>query len=124
MLNLEEENKKIEQAVGQGADPFDVASLMHGLYSVKFEQMVASLSTGNLRRLANALVLYPLSDKMFIGEESEALKNAFAVGSSLLEAKWLMIQKTLMDVEEVSSKNSNIEEAVIVTEGDSNNEKK
>lgn len=114
-FNLEEENKKIQEATDKGQDPFDVAATMHGLYKFKFEQMIQELSTGQLRRLANALVQYPLNDKEFI-DDSQNLKNCFYIGQSLLEAKMMMTLHTLSEHEKTLEKNSNIEEAVIVKE--------
>ena len=47
----------------------------------------------------NALVQYPINEKEFIND-SQALRDAFHVGQSLLEAKWLMTMHTLMEHEQ------------------------
>lgn len=81
---------------GMGTTPFEVASTMFGMYAPKLEQLLKNLSTGQLRRLVNALVQYPINEKEFI-DDSQTLKDAFHMGQSLLEAKWLMTMHTLME---------------------------
>lgn len=59
-----------------------------------------NLSTGELRRLVNAIVQYPLTDSEFIDKSSmQTLRDAFAIGSRLMEAKTLMFIKMLSDYE-------------------------
>lgn len=65
-----------------------------------FESKVAELSTGELRRLVNAIVQFPLADKDYIDSHSgQNLKDAFAIGARLSEARTLMFVKTLSDYE-------------------------
>lgn len=106
-FSLEAENKMIEQKQKESQDdPFSVAAMMFGLYHPKFTQMVDTLSTRETKRLINALVTYPLNDKLFVVEDSsEMLRNAFHVGNSLMEAKTLMLIHSLNEKEKVS-KNS------------------
>lgn len=66
----------------------------------KFEDAIRQLSTGELKRLANALIMYPLSHKNFIENGSQNLGNVFAVGQKLLEAKMLYFQMSLMQYEQ------------------------
>ena len=87
---------------GEEADksPFSVASTLYGMYAPRFEQLVKELSTGQLRRLVNALVQYPLTNKEFIHEKSGHLPMAFSLGQALLEAKWIMFSQTMMQQQE------------------------
>lgn len=97
-LELEEENRLIQEKANEANDPFATASMLFGLYHPHFERMTQQLSTGELRRLVNALVTYPISDKMFLVEDSrEVLRNAYHIGQSLLEAKTMMIIQTLQE---------------------------
>jgi hypothetical protein len=65
------------------------------------EEKLGKLSTGQLRRLCNALVMYPLTDKIFIGEESsETLKEANNIGQRMLEAKSMMFLQTVSEYEQ------------------------
>lgn len=64
------------------------------------EDKATSLSTGQLRRLANAMVQYPLSDKMFVdSSSSETLKEANNIGQRMLEAKSMMFLQTVSEYE-------------------------
>lgn len=92
--------------LGKSQDPFEAAATMFGLYAPKFELALKELSTGQLRRLANALVQYPINDKEFINED-KILREAFSVGQALLEAKWLMTMHTLMEYEQKLSQDTN-----------------
>lgn len=85
--------------LGPSTSPFEAAATMFGLYAPKFELVLKELSTGQLRRLANALVQYPLNEKEFINEDRN-LREAFSVGQALLEAKWLMTMHALMEHEQ------------------------
>jgi hypothetical protein len=80
--------------------PFSIASTLYGMYAPRFEQLVKELSTGQLRRLVNALVQYPLTNKEFIDEKSGPLPMAFSLGQALLEAKWIMFSQTMMQQQE------------------------
>lgn len=82
-------------------DPFEVAATMMGMYTHKFNENVNGLSTGELRRLVKAIVQYPINDKEFIDQtSSQMLKDTFLMGDRLNQAKWMLIQKTLMDEHE------------------------
>jgi|LakMenEpi03Aug12_release.lakeMendotaPanAssembly.Ray.scaffolds.fasta_scaffold1829877_1 hypothetical protein len=96
---MSEETTNPTLPLGGSQDPFEAAATMFGLYAPKFELQLKTLSTGQLRRLANALVQYPLNEKEFINEDKN-LREAFSVGQSLLEAKWLMTMHTLMQHEQ------------------------
>ena len=76
---------------------FDSASAFFFMYSKYFEKMVAALSTGQLRRLSNALTMSPLSDKEFITSTDQSLKDAFAIGERLIQCKFLMIQERIVN---------------------------
>jgi hypothetical protein len=97
----EEQTQTEAQALfGSSMQPFEAASMMFGMYAPKFEEALKHLSTGQLRRLTNALVQYPLNEKTFIEDHDQTLKEAFSVGQSLLEAKWLMTMHALMEHEQ------------------------
>lgn len=85
--------------LGSSESPFEAAATLFGLYAPKFEQHIKELSTGELRRVLNALVQYPLNEKEFVND-SQRLRTAFALGQALLEAKWMMIMQTVMDQEQ------------------------
>jgi len=92
--------------LGSSMTPFEAASTMFGMYAPKFEEVVKQLSTGQLRRLLNALVQYPLNEKEFINDD-KILREAFSVGQSLLEAKWLMTMHTLLEYEQKMAQENN-----------------
>ena len=82
--------------LGQSESPFEAAATLFGMYTPMLESKVKELSTGELRRLVNALVQYPINEKQFINE-SKKLKEAFAMGHRLLEAKWIMFMHSMME---------------------------
>lgn len=85
--------------LGKSETPFEAAATMFGLYAPKFEQQLKQLTTGELRRVLNALVQYPLNEKEFL-TDSQRVRTAFALGQALLEAKWVMIMQSVMDQEQ------------------------
>jgi hypothetical protein len=102
-MGMSEQNTQSEVTpsspiLGKSETPFEAAATMFGLYAPKFELLLKQLSTGQLRRLTNALVQYPLNDKEFIND-SDTLKSAFSLGQTLLEAKWVMMMHSLMEEE-------------------------
>lgn len=119
------EEVKVESAVpsgaeglflGQSENPFEAAATLFGLYAPMLESKVKELSTGELRRLVNALVQYPINEKQFI-HDSKKLKEAFAMGHRLLEAKWIMFMHSMMEhgapeVEETKTETSQEEPVV------------
>jgi hypothetical protein len=100
--------------LGPSETPFEAAATMFGLYAPKFESHIKTMSTGELRRLLNALVQYPLNEKEFVNE-SQKLRTAFSLGQTLLEAKWVMLMQSMMEVEQNNLQGSS-EEHVIETE--------
>ena len=109
------ETSSNQLTLGKSESPFEAAATMFGLYAPKFELLLKQLSTGQLRRLTNALVQYPLNDKEFIND-SDMLKSAFSLGQTLLEAKWVMMMHSLMEEESKSLQRQ--------TEGNETNEVK
>ena len=87
-------------SLGPSETPFEAAATLFGMYAPKFEQQLKDLSTGELRRLLNALVQYPLNEKEFV-DDSQRLRTAFALGQALLEAKWVMVMQSVMDHEQM-----------------------
>lgn len=92
--NLRNELIKEEEILlkSEFSDEFKSASTFFGMYSKYFTALVKGLSTGQLRRLVNALVQYPLNDKEFINEDQN-LKDAFSIGERMIQCKFLMIQE-------------------------------
>ena len=86
-------------SLGKSETPFEAAATLFGLYAPKFEQQLKQLTTGELRRVLNALVQYPLNEKEFL-TDSQRVRTAFAIGQALLEAKWVMIMQSVMDQEQ------------------------
>ena len=62
MNNLPESSSN-QLSLGSSETPFEAAATMFGLYAPKFERLIKTLSTGELRRLLNGLVQYPLNIK-------------------------------------------------------------
>lgn len=94
----------------------------------EYEKAIRQLSTGQLRRLANAIVQYPLSNKEYISQDSnKTLLDAFAIGQKLNEAKQLYMQMSLMQYQ-VEEQQKQQQSVVATTEqtktenGDSKNE--
>lgn len=98
---VEEEKPLLEKKY---SSEFESASAFFGLYSKYFENLVKELSTGQLRRLVNALVQYPLNDKEFINEDQN-LKDAFNIGERMIQCKLLMIQEHLVNQSKGSNEN-------------------
>lgn len=111
---LESSSLPLNLGLGPSETPFEAAATMFGLYAPKFEAHVKTMSTGELRRLVNALVQYPINDKEFVNE-SQKLRTAFSLGQALLEAKWVMLMQSMMEVEQSKLQESS-EESVIETE--------
>jgi hypothetical protein len=100
--NTEQTNKTLPESglpLGPSESPFEAAATMFGLYAPKFELHLKEMSTGELRRLINALVQYPLNEKEFIND-SQRLRTGFALGQALLEAKWVMLTHAFMEQEQ------------------------
>jgi len=91
--------------LGASESPFEAAATMFGLYAPKFEAHLKEMPTGELRRLLNALVQYPLNDKEFI-HDSQRLRTGFALGQALLEAKWVMLTHAFMEQEQARLRES------------------
>jgi hypothetical protein len=109
---LEVSSNPLNLGLGPSETPFEAAATMFGLYAPKFEAHIKTLSTGELRRLVNALVQYPINEKEFVND-SQKLKTAFSLGQVLLEAKWVMLMQSMMEVEQQNlQKNESTEEAI------------
>lgn len=116
------ESSQIALPLGKSETPFEAAATMFGLYAPKFEELVKGLSTGELRRLVNGLVQYPISSKDFISE-SERVRTAFSLGQTLLEAKWVMVMQSMMDHEkEFTEETGSSGKAEVVSEENPQNE--
>ena len=110
---MSEEARKLEQdkieELTANQDPMGVAATMFGMYAKPFEDAVKALSTGQLRRLVNALVKYPLPEKEFISEHDDALKNAFTIGQNLMEPKFIMMTLAMQEYDNNETQTTNEE---------------
>jgi len=109
-MSDEQQNIPTTLPLGASESPFEVAATMFGLYTPKFEQHVKDMPTGELRRLLNALIQYPLNEKEFI-TDSQRLRTAFALGQALLEAKWMMITQSFMEQEQAKLQSESVTES-------------
>lgn len=91
--------------LGKSESPFEAAATMFGLYAPKFEAHLKEMPTGELRRLLNALVQYPLNEKEFVND-SQRLRTGFALGQALLESKWVMLTHAFMEQEQARLRES------------------
>lgn len=91
---LLEEKKQEELKV----PPEVIASKMFELYGHKFEELMKDLTTGELRRLAKALVLFPVFDKQYIDSlATDRLKEAYHMGDALLRSKIILFHSVVSD---------------------------
>jgi hypothetical protein len=90
----------MENKVREVYDQLKNLTATKAIKTEEFEAKVKDLSMGEKRRLVNAIVQYPLANKDFIEKTSgKNLKDCFAIGARLMEAKTLMFIKTLSDYE-------------------------
>lgn len=94
-FNPEEiEKEALEQAEKAADDPIAQAATLYGLYMPKFKQGVKKLSSRARARLLMALVEYPLNERQYKHTSKEE-RELMAIGSAVLEAKFLMILATM-----------------------------
>lgn len=114
----ESDNTTLLDAVGQDqaqADEFATPATLFGLYTPQYEERVNNLSTGELRRLAKGIVMYPLNEKEFLdNSSSKVLKEAFAIGDKLIQAKMAMMLSFIYEQEKLKSAQQNNQEAAQV----------
>lgn len=70
-------------------DPQDVAALQFKAYLPRFDNLCRTLSKGSLKRVLTAIIHSPLEDHPNLQNQAE--KEAFAIGTALLDAKFMMI---------------------------------
>lgn len=88
--------------------PEVIASKMIELYAEPFGQKLKELTTGELRRLSKSLALFPIIDEDFLGYHPESrLKEANAMGHSLIQAKIMLFHKAVSDKMEKEVKELN-----------------
>jgi hypothetical protein len=88
----------------EGNTPFETGATVFGIFTPRFEALVKELSTGELRRLSNALVQYPLNEKEFIEDRNPRLKEAFRLGNEIIRARSIMEFETLIKIQEEKMK--------------------
>jgi hypothetical protein len=76
--------------------PFDTAASVFGLYTPRLEALLKELSTGDLRRLINAVVQYPLNEKEFVTAGNKKLTEAFKLANELVRARSIMEFETVL----------------------------
>lgn len=90
--------EKMEEFSNQ--DPQAVAAGLFGLYLPRFRALVWSLSSKARARVLTALIESPLQEGTF-NFSSQQEKDCFAIGETLLQTKFMMVQATFMENNEV-----------------------
>lgn len=89
---LEEASQESQQEVQQ-MSPEAVSSQLLMIYTPIYENLVNGLSANAMRRLLKKLVEFPLNEKE-MKATSEQEQQTFAIGTRLLEAKFVLIMQT------------------------------
>jgi hypothetical protein len=93
--------KKIEQemlnaAENRAVDPAETAAMIFTMYKPEVSKRLSMLSSKQMRRLLKNLIEYPLNEKEM--KTFSKLENEFfMLASSMLEAKFIMMQQTYME---------------------------
>lgn len=82
--------EKIKEQTELSGDPLEIGSKAYAVYSPQFEDSVNQMSTGQLRRLAKALIMHRMSKKQYADPTDTRLKETIAMGLHLLECRFLM----------------------------------
>lgn len=105
-----EESKHPLSNIGNSS-PFEVGANVFGVYTPRIELFVKDLSTGELRRLVNALVQYPLNEKEFLDNgSSNTLKQTFKLANECIRARTIMEMETLIKLQEQAKNSEQVEE--------------
>lgn len=109
---LEQLDKKAEKLYQPGNTPEDIAAQFFFLYHHRFTNYVNKLSNGQLRRLINALVKFPL-EKEDYQPKNENEREAFNIGDRLLSSKYVMqIHVLSQNMHEQKEKAAEMEQSV------------
>lgn len=80
--------------------PEKIAEYMFSTYLPRFKMHTSRLSNKALRRVLNALIEVPLVEEMpKFPTDEEA--DCFNTGQALMQAKWMMIQHTMLEAEQL-----------------------
>ena len=88
---VEVEKRMIEEAKKKSEDPAEQAAMVFTMYKSNFERALAKLKGKAHTRLLNALVMAPLVEVKLI---TEAEKEAYFFGDSMIQAKFVMMMDT------------------------------
>lgn len=88
----EQEREKIHHING----PEDQYAQFFYLYGHQYQVLIDNLSNNAVRRIAKALVMYPLSEKDYEHTTQEE-KNALLIGMRLLESKAMILLHSLAE---------------------------
>lgn len=90
--------------------PFETAATVFGIFTPRIEALLKDLSTGELRRLVNAMIQYPLNEKEFVENGSDKLKECFKLANECVRARSIMEFETVLKIQEEKMKQENKEE--------------
>ena len=82
----------------QEVDPVEIASMMLTLYTPRFNALVDKLSVRQLRRVTKSIVEFPIGKTYRHTDEIE--KEVFALGKSLMDAKYVLVANTYSENKE------------------------
>lgn len=124
---VEVEKVMLEKEKQENIDPTELASTMFALYFPKYLNSIERLSSNSLRRLAKALVGFPL-EEFNVNSSNKLEAEAFAIGRALLDAKMMMVFQTyssnLDTLQEAatSSEDTSVEKEVTNKQGETDGE--
>lgn len=85
---VEQERKKLSGEI----DPVEMASMMLTVYTPRFHRVVDGLSNRQLKRVLKSIVEYPVGRDYKHPSKEE--KEAFALGTNLMDAKQVLVINT------------------------------
>lgn len=88
------EAEMIAEAKKKSEDPAEQAAMVFTMYKSNFERAVKKLKGKAHTRLLNALVMSPLVEVKLL---TEAEKEAYFFGDSMIQAKFVMMMQTYKD---------------------------
>lgn len=117
------EKAMLDKEKQANVDPTELASTMFAMYFPKYLQNIERLSSNSLRRLAKALVGFPL-EEFTVNSTNKLESEAFAMGRALLDAKMMMVFQTYSQNLDVlheaatSSEDTSVEKEVTNKQGE------
>lgn len=89
----EVEQELLEAAKRRAEDPAETAAMVYTMYKPEFLRRLKGLSSRAKTRLIRLLIEHPLNEKDFAAT-TQIEREAFLLGNSMLEAKFVMIMDT------------------------------